>query len=396
MPTITPPVKESLEKLEQMDLKNENLYRANTHSRTPVPTYIDKEDENGSFGFTLHNKEFENISLSEDKKFLDNLIKESQGGGEINKVNEEFDCFKEEEENKENDSFNIDPKTNNSEKIKEKVEIANSFHEENISKNDDENNRNEGNENMEATSKNKSNSQEEKSFPISKNKEREKSCISNVSERKMSKFSYLSEDKILKISLKVQENLIIDSFPNVPSQDQELNIVKSAGDVVIPTDRENYLAKKTVGTRAYSDNNIKPYKISTPSVEIEQTKNKGFSAASVSVAMSGVSVIRTEESKTEKTEKTEGSKTPKRETTNSLNFKVGPDIFISMKKGKFSKHYEMGKTLGEGKAISFFFFLYFVDLLSRGFCKMIIIKLQFNRFLSLTEYQIKTKIKIIY
>ena len=342
-----------------MDLRNENLYRSNTHSRTPVPTYVERDHENSLFAFTLHDKEDENFSLSEDKKFLDNLKKERKGGGEANKVNKDSDSSQDEVKSKEILSYKMnltDSKQTITDKNKEKT-IISSVHEENISKNDEEYNRNEEKEKIGAECKNKRNDQEKTPFPDNKNNEREKSFVSITSERKMSKFSYISEDKILKISLKAQENLMIDSFGNVPSQDQEVHIVKSVGDVAKTTDREDYLSKKTVGTKAYSDNNIKPLKVFTPSVELEpfQIKNKG----SVSVAISGVSIIRTEESKTEKTDKTEGSKTPKKETTNSLNFKVGPEIFISMKKEKFSKHYEIGKILGEGTAKPIVFIIFF-------------------------------------
>lgn len=41
-------------------------------------------------------------------------------------------------------------------------------------------------------------------------------------------------------------------------------------------------------------------------------------------------------------------KSRKSEKGPSIKLKVGPEIFVSMKKGSFSENYELGKTLGEG------------------------------------------------
>jgi len=40
-------------------------------------------------------------------------------------------------------------------------------------------------------------------------------------------------------------------------------------------------------------------------------------------------------------------------TPNSVNLKVSPDIFVSLKKGIISNYYKVGKTLGEGKKIEY-------------------------------------------
>lgn len=41
-------------------------------------------------------------------------------------------------------------------------------------------------------------------------------------------------------------------------------------------------------------------------------------------------------------------KSTKKGTNTSLGIKVGPEIFVSLKKGSMGQYYSMGKTLGEG------------------------------------------------
>ena len=44
-------------------------------------------------------------------------------------------------------------------------------------------------------------------------------------------------------------------------------------------------------------------------------------------------------------------KSTKKGTNTSLGIKVGPEIFVSLKKGSMGQYYSMGKTLGEGNVI---------------------------------------------
>ncbi len=355
-----------------MDLKNETIYRSNTHSRTPAPTYVNDWDDNNSVAFTLHNKDI----VSEEKTFFKKLKgKKKTSENATNNLDidadEEDSSFSytpngekvssQEEPNKNNEiNNNNENNENNKNQVgQENEDLHSSVHEENVSRNyeDDDKVEIKGNflSNVDVESSEK---QVKNNGILARNmkNDRKMSYVSYVSERRM---SYISEEKILKISLKARENMIIDSYNNVPSQERDNEITKSADDMVLPAYRENQLTKKNNGTKAYSDNNIKQLNPDSES-EVPNTKNKNISAASVSVAISGVSGIRTEESKTEKTNKTEESKSHRRETTNSLNFKVGPEIFVSMKKGKFSKHYEIGRTLGEG-------YLSYLSLFSMAF-----------------------------
>ena len=67
----------------------------------------------------------------------------------------------------------------------------------------------------------------------------------------------------------------------------------------------------------------------------------------------------------------EEGKSTKKGTNTSLGIKVGPEIFVSLKKGSMDQYYTIGKTLGEGEFLRKIrkkfktFFLHIKELLGK-------------------------------
>ena len=84
-------------------------------------------------------------------------------------------------------------------------------------------------------------------------------------------------------------------------------------------------------------------------VEVRQIKsNSNFNENKNEIKSGTLSKIHHTDSNFSRDEKEE-RKSTKKGTNTSFGIKVGPEIFVSLKKGNLDQYYTMGKTLGEGE-----------------------------------------------
>jgi hypothetical protein len=93
----------------------------------------------------------------------------------------------------------------------------------------------------------------------------------------------------------------------------------------------------------------KPEQVNS-SIEPEQVKkNSSFkSIQEIGSSMDQVQISNKNLSKHDSNISKEERKSTKKGTNSSLGIKVGPEIFVSLKKGSLNQYYTLGKTLGEG------------------------------------------------